>query len=47
MRRELWVKVVKTYHAGACNSPVQLVLSDIHSEELNVIKVVAKQVNWV
>lgn len=37
VRLELRVNAVETYHASACNSPIQLVLPDIHSEELDVI----------
>ncbi len=35
-------KRVNTHHARACDSPVQLVLSDVHSDELNVIEVVGE-----
>ena len=31
------------YLAGACDSPVQLVLLDVHSEELDVIEVIGEQ----
>lgn len=29
--------MLKTHLASTCNSPVQLVLSDVHSDELNMI----------
>lgn len=40
-----WDDVVKneTHHACACHSPVQLVIFDVHSDELNVIKVGGEQ----
>lgn len=38
---------MKTDFSSACNGPVQLVLLDIHSEELNVIKVVGEEVDGV
>lgn len=47
MRLELLVKAVETYRTSARNSPVQFVLTDIHSEEFNMIQVVGKQVDRV
>ena len=38
------VKVVTAaHHSGACDSPVQLVLTDVHSDELHLIQVVGEQ----
>jgi len=38
---------MKTYLASACHSPVQLVLFDVYSEELDMIKIVGEQVDGV
>lgn len=38
---------METYRTSARHSPVQFVLTDIHSEEFNVIQVVGKQVDGV
>lgn len=43
MTVESHCKALKTHHAGAGHSPVQLVLFDVHSDELDVVQVVGEQ----
>lgn len=38
---------MKTNHASTCNSPIQLVLLNVHSKELNVVQVIGEQIDRV